>query len=103
MNRCYDENQFLNSNNRIFDGYFTEVAKRESAWKRSARTVLEGLKKAVSSARVRRTAKAVSFTGCLVGFVGIIGAMEAGSLALGAGLLLGACLLAVEYLCLRNH
>ncbi len=103
MNRCCDENQFLNSNNRIFEGYFTEVAKREGAWRRSLRDAFGAVKKAVLCARARRTAKAVAFTGCLVGFVGIIGAMEAGSLALGTGLLLGAGLLLIEYLCLRNH
>ena len=103
MNRCCEENQFIYSNNRIFEGCFTEAAKREGALGQAVIGGLKTVKKAVCSARAKRIAKAVFFTVCLVGFVGIIGAMEAGSLALGTGLILGSALLAIEYLCLRNH
>lgn len=103
MNRFCEEERVFHSNNRIFDGYFAEAASEKVNVKRTLREAWRLVKKAGASARVKRTAKAVAFTGCLLGMLGIIGAMETGSLALGTGVLLGLALLGVEYLCLRNH
>ena len=38
-----------------------------------------------------------------IGMIGIFGAVECGSLGIGAGFLLGMLLVAVEYLCLRTQ
>lgn len=103
MNRFCEKEQVFHSNSRIFEGCFAEVAKERSTVGTMLRTARRTFKKALASARVQRIAKVAAFTGCLVGMLGIIGAMEAGSLALGTGLILGIALLGLEYLCLRNH
>ena len=53
--------------------------------------------------RTRAIARALGFGLSLVGFIGIIGAMETGAIRLGFGLVLGAALLGVEVLCLRRQ
>ena len=57
----------------------------------------------LTAARTRAVVRAVGFGLCLVGFVGIIGAMETGAISLGLGLLLGAALVGIEVLCLRRQ
>ncbi len=103
MNRFYEEERIFHSNSRIFEGRFAEVTEEKSSVGNVLHTAWKAVKKVKASARVQRMAKAVAFTGCMLGMLGIIGAMEAGSLAIGTGLLLSVALLGLEYLCLRNH
>ena len=92
----------FDSNNRIYEGYFTDASNVKSPLKKLS-DFLFLLLRFFSGQTVIRTVKAVMVALSLIGFIGIIGAMERGSLGLGTGLLIGALLLSVEYLCLRGR
>jgi len=47
-------------------------------------------------------AKVTVFTLCLVGTVGVVGAMELGRLSLSSGLFLSATMLAIQCLCFKR-
>ena len=105
MNASFEKNSTFNSNSRIFDAYFVETAQTASMGRRAVDT----LSACVASARsiwkysaISRILRAVGVAASLVGFVGIIGAMERGTLGLGAGLVMGLLLMGMEYLCLRK-
>ena len=105
MNISYQNNDSIFSNNDIFEAYFN-VGARASKMRKAADTALAALSVILAfltNARTRTAARALSFGGCLVGFVGIIGAMEVGSISLGCGLVLGGALLGIEMLCLRRQ
>ena len=105
MNRYFDEKQFFNSNNRIYEGDFTEVKREKSAlqkWAEKWIAILTVWARALSESGALSVIKAVSVAVCLVGFIGIAGAMEQGTLGMGKGLLLGGALLLIEYLCLKG-
>ena len=106
MNAYFEKNQDFNSNNRIIEAYFTESISRT----RSARRVcdllvsmLTAILSALTSTKARCIFKALSVSVCLIGFVGIIGAMEQGTIGLGAGFLIGMLLVGFEFLCLRHR
>ena len=106
MNAYYNKNEEFNSNKRIIEAYFGESAKTTFAGQKvidALLACLSALVCALCSATARRVIKATVFSVTLVGFVGVIGAMEHGSIGLGAGLALGIVLLCVELLCLRPH
>ena len=92
----------FNSNRRIYEGYFADVTNTKNSWKRIS-DFLFLILRFLSGQTVIRTVKTVAIALSLIGFVGIIGAMENGTLGLGAGLLIGTLLLAIEYLCLRGR
>lgn len=105
MNISYQQNSNIYSNNDIFDAYFNAGA-RPSKMRKAADAVLAALSLILAfltAARTVAVARAVGFGLCLVGFVGIIGAMETGAISLGLGLVLGAIMLGVEVLCLRRQ
>lgn len=99
MNASYEKNGRFDSNSRIFEGYCTECAPRESALSNT----LSSLREKAASLPLLRTLRALGTALSLVGFVGVIGAMEKGSLGLLSGLAIGALLIGVEYLCLRGR
>ena len=102
MNISYQNNGRIYSNNDIFGDYFN-VSARPSKMRKAADAMLAALSLILAfltAARTRVIARTVGFGLCLVGFVGIIGAMESGAIALGFGLVLGAALLGIEVLCL---
>lgn len=106
MNAYYENKGSFNSNNRIFEGYFTETKQTSNLLRNAAKRLLAYLMllvRVLTDSRVCRIAKAVSVAVSLVGFVGVIGAIEHGNLSIGTGLLIGAILLGVEYLCLRGR
>ena len=106
MNAYFDNNRDFNSNSRIIEAYFTETVRRPSAaWKASKAllSMLEALLATLTCAKAKCIFKALSVAVCLIGFVGIIGAMEQGTLGLGAGLLMGMLFVGIEYLCLRRR
>ena len=105
MNISYQNNSGVYSNNDIFADYF-QVGTRASKMRKAADALLAALSLILTfltAARTRVVARATGFGLCLVGFVGVIGAMEAGSISLGLGLILGAALLGIELLCLRRQ
>ena len=105
MNISYQNNGRIYSNNDIFADYFN-VGARPSKMRKAADAMLAALSMVLTfltAARTRVIARAIGFSLCLVGFVGIIGAMEAGAISLGFGLVLGAALLGIEILCLRRQ
>lgn len=105
MNASFEQNRTFNSNSRIFDAYFVESARPAKAWKRIADAVVSAAASAYSiwkNSALVRVLRAVGVAASLVGFLGIIGAMERGTLGLGAGLFWGLLLVGAEYLCLRK-
>ena len=106
MNAYFENNGSFDSNSRIIEAYFSETVKPVSRARRmgeSLISLLSALITCLTSAKTRSIAKAVSVALSLVGFVGIIGAMEHGTLSIGMGLLIGVGLLGIEYLCLRKR
>ena len=104
MNACFDKNEEFYSNKRIMEAYFGEAVKTASVGQRLLDSILSKLFfliRLLSCSTARRIAKATAVAVTLVAFIGVIGAMEAGSISLGLGLLIGAALLGIEYLCLR--
>lgn len=105
MNTYFEKNENFSSNSRIFEAYFTEAVKPAGTFQKcldSMLYLLSALLRILTGATVRRIAKVSAVALSLVGFIGVIGAIERGSLGIGMGLLLGAILLGIEYLCLRG-
>ncbi len=105
MNTYYQQNGRIGSNNDIFETYFYGETKALPSWKKRLDTILAILAAMVASltsARARTALRVFGVGASLVGFVGIIGAMEAGSLAILPGILIGILLIGVEVLCLRR-
>ena len=105
MNAYFQQNEDFSSNKRIFEAYYNEAIKPAGRMQKSLDTLLSYLYimiKALTSARAKAVLKAFTVAVSLVGFVGVIGAMEQGALGLGAGLAIGAVLIGAEYLCLRG-
>ncbi len=105
MNRYMDNSSRIDSDSGIFETFFTDAR----SYRTSAQKVLDSIlsflfimRRCLCSQETRRWVRVVSVALCLVGFVGVIGAMERGTLGLGMGLLIGAGLLLVEYLCLKG-
>ena len=105
MNISYQNNERIYSNNDIFGDYFN-VGARPSKMRKAADAMLAALSLILTfltATRTRVVARALGFGLCLVGFVGIIGAMETGAISLGFGLILGGAILGIELLCLRRQ
>ena len=105
MKSCYEKNGRFDSNNRIFDAYFQEEVLPANGLQRVLDTLSAFLFAVIaflSCAAFRRVVRVSGVALSLVGFIGVIGAMQNGSVSLMAGLFIGALLLGVEYLCLRS-
>ena len=105
MNISYQNEGRIYSNNDIFAEYFNAGA-RPSKMRKAADALLAALSiilAFLTSARTRVVVRALGFGLCLVGFVGVIGAMETGAISLGFGLILGGAILGIELLCLRRQ
>ena len=106
MNASFEKNANFNSNNRIFEEYFVESARPVDLPRRLLESCTAIARRVSAYARQSALARVLRVSGVaasLIGFVGVIGAMERGTLSLGAGLLIGALLIGVEYLCLRKQ
>ena len=104
MNAYFDHNERIDTNNRIIEAYFSDVTVAPGLLSRLADGLLSflfAMWKALTCDVARRVIRACEVAVSLVGLVGIVGAMERGTLALGAGLFIGLALVGVEYLCLR--
>ena len=105
MNAYFEKNSSFNSNSRIIEAYFGESVRRSGRAQRVIEillSMLSAMLSALVSTRAKCIYKALSVAITLVGFVGIIGAMENGTLGLGMGIFIGMLLIGVEYLCLRR-
>ncbi|MBQ8432358.1 MAG: hypothetical protein IJX28_05695 [Clostridia bacterium] len=105
MNRSVERNDYTHSDNGIFEAFFTESQSYKTGLQKGVDALLSFLfvlRRILCGQAVRKWSKVVSLSLCLVGFVGVIGAMERGTLGLGMGMLIGAGLLLVEYFCLRS-
>ena len=105
MNISYQNSRRIYSNNDIFADYFN-VGARHSKMRKAADAMLAALSLILAfltAARTRVAVRAIGFGLCLVGFIGIIGAMETGAISLGFGLILGGAILSIELLCLRRQ
>ncbi|MBQ8416960.1 MAG: hypothetical protein IJX13_08730 [Clostridia bacterium] len=106
MNRYLQNESAYNSNNDIFDLYFLGKKRSAAKWKKAADGLLALLAALISffaEARVIRLVRTGAVALCLVGLIGIIGAMECGGLSLAAGLVISSLLLVVEIVCLRRR
>ena len=105
MNKYFETNDRFNSNKRIFDAYYEETARRIGGIRGALDSVLYLLSvilSAILCERARRITKALVICTCFIGFIGVIGAIDHGSISLGAGLLIALALLAIEFLCLKK-
>ena len=105
MNSCFEKKEHFDSNNRIFEAYFLEEAQPANRLQKVLDTLsafLLAVLAFLGCAAFRRWVRVSGVALSLVGFIGVIGAMQHGSVSLMAGLLIGALLLGVEYLCLRS-
>ena len=104
MNAYFDHNERIDTNKRIIEAYFSDVTTAPGFFTRAADAVLAflfAMWKALTSDVARRIAKALGVAVSLVGLVGVVGAIERGTLGLGAGLMIGLAIVGIEYLCLR--
>ncbi len=105
MNTYFENRSSITSNKRIIEAYFEESVKPAGALSKkldALLSLLAALLQVLTSTTACRLLKTIGVALSLVGFIGVIGAMECGKLGLGAGFLIGALLLGVEYLCLRT-
>lgn len=105
MNAYFEKNEKKISNNRIYNSYFQTEAKAHLGVRtllNAALALLLSLLTRLSSTRARVFIRVTSVALSLVGFIGVIGAVEHGSLTMLGGLLIGAILIGVEYLALRG-
>ena len=106
MNTYYQQNSRISSNNDIFEEYFFGGARPASAWKKAADRVLAILSAIIlffCSARVRTVVRVGAVALSLVALIGVIGAVEHGTLSMGFGLALGLALIVLEVSCLRRR
>ena len=102
MNRSYTENKRFNSDCGIYEAFYTEIAEPVLAGRNRVDALLSRLLaiwQILTGATARRLAKVTVFTLCLVGTVGVVGAMELGRISLASGLLLSAVMFAIQCLC----
>ena len=106
MNKAFTNNDQFISNKRIMEAYFAEAemtaGKLDGILDRIA-AILLSILSVLTCARVISLTRTCVAVGCLVGFVGLIGAMESGSISLLSGLLLSVPVLGVEYLTLKGY
>ncbi len=105
MNRYMEHSTDFNSNKRIIEAYFGASEARPSLTLRTRKcllAILSAIISALTCERAKTLMCPISLSLCLFGFVGVIGAMERGTIGLGLGLLIGLCLIGLEYLCLRR-
>ena len=104
MNTTFDKNINFDSKSRIFETCFEEAKKLAKQIFRGVDSflcIIIALLNALTSAKTVAIFKLLGVAGALIGFVGIIGAVEQGTLTLGTAFLIGAILIGIEYLCLR--
>ena len=105
MNAYFDKNRNFNSNNRTYNSYFETQAKPAIRLRTVLEALLTGLLALLSilcGARARVLIRVTAVAIAFVGFIGVIGAVEHGSLTMLGGVLIGSLLIGLEYLALRG-
>jgi hypothetical protein len=64
--------------------------------------ILAAVMVALTSARARVLVRVCGIALSLIGLTGVVGAIEAGSISIGFGLLLGLLMIGVEFFCLKK-
>ncbi len=106
MNADHSKNYNFNSETGIFDTYFAPAhpkARQAEEFLVRLFSMLCACLRTLTSERVRRVARTFGVIGSLVGLICVVAAVEAGSLGLGSGLLLGGLCLLPEVGCLMRH
>ena len=105
MNKYYLSEEQFNSNKRIFEAYYTEAKTSVGAFQKALdflRIFLSAVMAALTSARARVLVRVCGIALSLIGLIGVVGAIEAGSISIGFGLLLGLLMIGVEFFCLKK-
>ncbi len=105
MNRSYTENEHFNSNCGIYESFYTEIAEPALAGQNRVDALLcklLALWQILTGTTARRIARVTVFALCMIGTIGVVGAMELGRISLTAGLLLTVALLSVQCLCFKR-
>lgn len=106
MNKYFETADNFISNKRIIDAYFTEAETSVNPIKKAYDfliSLLFSILTAITSAKAKKVVRLLSFAGCVIGFFGIVGAVEHGTLSMGFGLLIGLAFLGLEIVCLKKH
>ena len=104
MNTYFEQNNQFNSNKRIIEAYFSVSERKAGTLQKMLDSLLSVLAAILSTLTCERAISLYKVSGAvlsLVGMVGIVGAAETGKIGLFAALLLGACVVGLEYLCIR--
>ena len=105
MNAYFEQNEKNISNNRIYNSYFETKAKSGFMGRTAMKTAFElilSLLSLLCSTRARTLVRVFAVAISLVGFIGVIGAVEHNSLSMLGGVLIGSVLIVVEYFALRG-
>ena len=84
MNTTFEQKRNFNSNSRIFEGYFEETVSSAGSFRRGLDSflyIIAAILTALTSAKAIALFKVIGVASALVGFVGIIGAMETGAIS----------------------
>lgn len=104
MNKTYDINSNIHSNNGIYKAFYDEMVAPSLRGRETLRRGLIALKK-LRAVLVGATAKRLTVVGgvvgSLMGIVGLAGGIQHGKISILGGLLLAASFVAIEYACLK--
>lgn len=106
MDRPSSYSEQIHSDFGIYEDFYAGVRVPSGKLKKAGELLLcrlTALLHILCSSAVRRLAKTAAVALCLIGMIGVAGAMEIGNLPLGAGVLICAGLLIVEFLLLRRR
>ena len=105
MNKYFETSDQYISNKRIIEAYFTEAEQTASPLKKGYEALLSFLLSilaCLTSTAAKRVYLLSSVALCIVGFFGLVGAVERGALSMIAALLIALVLLGFEVLCLKR-
>ena len=101
MNKYYVSNEQFNSNKRIFEAYYTETEVKPGFGKKAFEFFLT-MFSILTCERARTLVHAIVISLSLIGLIGIVGAMENGTISMGAGILAALVLIGIEILSLKK-
>ena len=103
MNTCYNKNDYYNSNKGIIKAYLRsqQLSIANTKKRTDVLVILRMLASFFCSEKAVVLYRVCGTVFSLVGMLGIIGGIEAGKIGVFSGLTLGACIVFIEYLCLR--
>ena len=105
MNKTYEFNSEINSNNGIYEAFYQEFVAQRTPAENSLLKLANSVKKpcsALTSATAKRLAKVSGVALSLIGIVGIAGGIQQNRISLIGGLVATAAFLALEYFCLKQ-